>query len=170
MTTVHAVIAASATQALAVLLGLGALVISVQALFGYIALDPVSYTMFVLLVVILAFACAVASRSLRSAVHRAIKAGVVLELRGAPSRSALPGAIDIGGVHFCRGTSWVRFVRRDALNLVTYVEVGAPANGKLKVLVLGVNQQPFLRAERGVVAFPTNAPAPAVPAGARVGA
>lgn len=157
---------ASAAQAMAVLFGLGTIVITVQAFLGYTDLDPTTFTELVFVVAFLSLGCGIASRSLRAGVHAAIRTGVVLELRGVPSRSALPGAIDIGGVSFCGGKTWIRFVRRDALNLLTYVEVGAPANGKLRVLLLGVNHQQFPRAERGVVALSSGPAGPTVPAGA----
>jgi hypothetical protein len=158
--------ASGAAQAVAVLLGLGALLLSVQALLGYTALDATTYTEFVLVVVFVAFGCAVAARALRQDAHRAIQTGVVLELRGVPGRSETPGAIDIGGVSFTQGSGWIPYVRRNSLNLLTFVELGRPSDGRLRVLVLGVNRQQFPRALPGRVALPPSSVPSPVPAGA----
>ncbi|MGD0250909.1 MAG: hypothetical protein ABSB97_08530 [Thermoplasmata archaeon] len=149
--------AAGAAQAMGILFGFGTLVVAVQALAGYTSLDPTTYTVFVLVLGAIALACGVASKTLRKHVNQAIRVGLVLELRGVPTRSRQPGAIDIGGVSFCDGLSWLRLVRTDALNVLSYVEIGSPVNGRLRVMVLSVNGQPFPRAERGVVAMPPGA-------------
>jgi hypothetical protein len=150
------------------LFGLGMLVIAFQALAGYTALDPTSYLEFVLVVAVAALGGGIAAHALRRDLHRAVRRGLVCELRGVPARSTLPGAIDIGGVSFCGGTSWLSHVRAESLNVLSYVELGAPATGKLRVLMLGVNQQQFARAQRGVVALSASSGGPVPPAAAGV--
>lgn len=145
--------AASATQVMGVLLGLGAVIASFVAWTGNSALDPTTFTEYVVALGVLALAFAAASKTLQKDVIHAIRRGVVLELRGVPSRSDLPGAIDIGGVNFCGGVQWIKFVREGSLNFLSYVEIGSPVKGKLRVMVLGVNDQQFRKAELGFVSI-----------------
>lgn len=157
---------AGITQVMGILFGLGAVVVSAVALTGNSPLDPTTYTLYAVGIGVVALVFGAVSKALRRDINRAIRAGTVLELRGVPSRSALTGAIDIGGVSFCGGNRWIRFIRENSLNVLSYVETGSPSKGKLRVMVLGANEQRFNRAERGVVGLQQSQETTSVPVGA----
>jgi len=130
--------AAGGAQLFGALLGLGALVVGIQALTGNTALDPTSFTVFAIGLAVAALVLAGVAKGVRSEYALAVRAGRVYDLRGVPEPPAPDGSIALGGVRLRANPVWSN-LRPNQANRVVYALKGIPRGREQPILVVGVN-------------------------------